>query len=79
MKDKVGEILLVEDEVNDDGLTLDVFERNHMAMLLGYARQEQLEADISRVGSRDPLVLLEGESQTKGTPEVHERVKTATK
>ena len=60
MKDEVAKILLVEDDVNDDGLTLDVFERNHMAMLSGYARQEQLEADVSRVGSRDPLVLLEG-------------------
>ena len=31
------------------------------------ARQEQLEADLQRVWSRDPLVLL----HTKGTPEVH--------
>ncbi len=31
------------------------------------ARQEQLEADLQRVWSRDPLVLL----QTKGTREVH--------
>jgi hypothetical protein len=36
MKDEVVKILLVEDDVNDRGVTLDVFERNHMAMLLGY-------------------------------------------
>ena len=35
------------------------------------ARQEQLEADVSRVWNRDPLALLETESQTKGTLEVH--------
>jgi hypothetical protein len=31
------------------------------------ARQEQLEADLQRAWSEDPVVLLE----TKGTPEVH--------
>jgi site-specific recombinase XerD len=35
------------------------------------ARQEQLEADVSRVWSSDPLALLEAQSQTKGTPQVH--------
>jgi integrase/recombinase XerD len=35
------------------------------------ARQEQLEADVSRVWSSDPLALLEAQSPTKGTPEVH--------
>jgi site-specific recombinase XerD len=35
------------------------------------ARQEQLEADVSRVWSTDPLALLEAQSQTKGTPRVH--------
>ena len=34
------------------------------------ARQEQLEADVRRTWGEDPLVL----SETKGTPEVHERV-----
>jgi site-specific recombinase XerD len=34
-------------------------------------RQEQLEADVSRVWSNDPLALLEAQSQTKGTPRVH--------
>jgi len=33
------------------------------------ARQEQVEADVSRVCSRDPLVLLEA----KGTPQVCEK------
>jgi hypothetical protein len=37
------------------------------------ARQEQLEEDVSRVWSRDPLVLLEGESQTKGTRKLREK------
>ena len=37
------------------------------------ARQEQLEEDVSRVWSCDPLVLLEGESQTKGTPKLREK------
>jgi hypothetical protein len=36
-------------------------------------RQEQLEEDVSRVWSSDPLVLLEGESQTKGTPKLREQ------
>jgi integrase/recombinase XerD len=35
------------------------------------ARQEQLEADVSRAWSSDPLVLLEGKSQTRGTLQVH--------
>ena len=34
------------------------------------ARQEQLEADVRRTWDEDPLLL----SETKGTPEVHERV-----
>jgi hypothetical protein len=33
------------------------------------SRQEQLEADVARVWSQDPLVLLE----TKGTPLGHEK------
>ena len=33
------------------------------------ARQEQLEADVRRTWGEDPLML----SETKGTPEVHER------
>ena len=36
------------------------------------ARQEQLEADVRRTWGEDPLML----SETKGTPEVHERVET---
>jgi integrase len=35
------------------------------------SRQEQLEADVSRVWSSDPLARLEGQFQTKDTPEVH--------
>ena len=35
------------------------------------SRQEQLEADVSRVWSSDPLALLKAQSRTKGTPEVH--------
>jgi len=35
------------------------------------ARQEQLEADVRRSWSEDPVVF----AQTKGTPEVHERTK----
>jgi hypothetical protein len=31
------------------------------------SRQEQLEADVARAWTRDPIVLAE----TKGTPEVH--------
>jgi hypothetical protein len=38
------------------------------------ARQEQLEEDVSRVWSCDPLVLLEGGSQTKGTPKLREKI-----
>ena len=34
------------------------------------ARQEQLEADVRRTWGEDPLML----SETKGTPEVHERI-----
>ena len=37
------------------------------------ARQEQLQADVSRVRSRDPLVLLEGEPQTKDTAKLREQ------
>jgi integrase/recombinase XerD len=37
------------------------------------ARQEQLEEDVSRVWSCDPLVLVEGELQTKGTPKLREQ------
>ena len=37
------------------------------------ARQEQLEENVSRVWSRDPLLLLEGELQTKGTPKLREQ------
>jgi integrase len=35
------------------------------------ARQEQLEADITRVLSHDPLLVLESQPQTKGTRGVH--------
>ena len=35
------------------------------------ARQEQAEADVRRAWSEDPVALLE----TKGTPEVHEKVR----
>ena len=37
------------------------------------ARQEQLEAYVSRVWSGDPLELLKGESQTKGTRKLREK------
>jgi len=36
------------------------------------ARQEQLEQDLQRVWSQDPIALM----QTKGTPEVHEKSTT---
>jgi hypothetical protein len=34
------------------------------------SRQEQLEADLQRAWSEDPVALM----QTKGTPEVHAKV-----
>jgi integrase/recombinase XerD len=46
-----------------------VTERNYAPWVR--ARQEQLEADVSRVWSSDPLALLEAQSQTKGTRRVH--------